>query len=98
MTYRFTAPLWMVDGPSGWHFVTLPEDVSDEIEEQTEPTGRGFGAVRVEVTVGSTTWQTSLFPDTKAGAYVLPMKKPVRTAEGLEAADPVAVALTVVPD
>ena len=86
----------MVDGPSGWHFVTLPTDVSDEIEDRTEPARVGFGSVRVEVTVGSTTWQTSLFPDTKAGAYVLPMKKPVRTAEGLEAGDPVDVRLDLV--
>jgi hypothetical protein len=37
----------------------------------------------VEVTVGSTTWRTSLFPDTKRATYLLPVKKAVRTAEGL---------------
>jgi hypothetical protein len=86
----------MVDGPSGWHFVTLPEDVSDEIEDLAGTTTAGFGSVRVEATVGATTWQTSLFPDTKAGAYVLPMKKPVRRAEDLEAGDRVDVALRLV--
>jgi Domain of unknown function (DUF1905) len=96
VTFRFTAPLWMVDDPTGWHFVTLPADLSDEIEDLTEPGRSGFGSVRVEVTVGSTTWQTSLFPDTKAGAYVLPMKKPVRRAEDLEAGDLVEVRLEVV--
>ena len=43
----------------------------------------GFGSVRVEVTVGETVWRTSLFPSAEAGAYVLPVKKAVRVAEGL---------------
>jgi len=81
----FTAVPWRWEastGPNGWVFVSLPEDLSDEIAE----TGRaaGFGAVRVEVVVGSSTWRTSVFPDTDRGCYVLPLKKAVRTAEGIE--------------
>mgnify|MGYP003526157064 CR=1 FL=1 len=49
--------------------------------------------VRVQVTVGSTTWATSIFPDTKARSFVLPVKKAVRSAEGLTDGDPVEVAL-----
>lgn len=80
-TYRFRAELWLYTGQASWYFVTLPHDVSDEIEERTASTKRGFGSVRVEVTVGSTTWQTSVFPDSKAKSYVLPVKKAVRNAE-----------------
>jgi hypothetical protein len=83
MTYGFTAEVWEHDGPAAWHFVTLPPDVADEIDEVVGPDRRGFGSVRVEVTVGATTWRTSMFPDTKAGSYVLPMKKEVRRAEDL---------------
>lgn len=85
-TYRFSAEVWEHDGPAAWHFVTLPPDLADEIDEidaAARPERRGFGAVRVEVTIGATTWRTSLFPDTKAGSYVLPVKKDVRRAEGL---------------
>lgn len=64
-------------------FITLPEEASDEIAEATEGATGGFGSVRVEVTCGSTTWRTSLFPSTSDGAYVLPMKRAVREAEGL---------------
>ena len=32
---------------------------------------------------GETVWRTSLFPSAEAGAYVLPVKKAVRVAEGL---------------
>ena len=91
--YEFEARLWRHSGEAAWFFVTLPEDLSDEIEATTEH--RGFGSVRVEVTVGATTWRTSLFPDTKAGAYVLPVKKPVRTVERLGEGEPVPVTVEV---
>lgn len=96
MSYRFTAPLWEHHGEGSWHFVTLPHDVTDEIDEVTEGHQRGFGSVRVEVTVGDTTWRTSIFPDTKAASFVLPVRKAVRTAEGLEDGDDVAVTLELV--
>ena len=31
--YAFRAPLWRWQGESPWHFVTLPEEQSDEIDE-----------------------------------------------------------------
>ena len=42
--------------------------------------------MRVEVTIGSSTWRTSVFPD-KARGYVLPVKKQVRRAESLDVGD-----------
>ncbi len=93
MRYSFTEPIWEHDGPAAWYFITLPHDVTDEIDELTEGRQRGFGSVRVRVTVGATTWATSIFPDTKAGSFVLPVKKAVRSAEGLADGDPVAVDL-----
>ena len=92
-TYRFRARLWLYSGKAAWHFITLPHDVTDEIDEITAPTRRGFGSVRVAVTIGSTNWHTSVFPDTKAGSFVLPIKKPVRVAEGLADGDLVDLTL-----
>lgn len=86
----------MHNGVGPWHFVTLPVDQADEIDELTMFTSRGFGSVRVEVTIGNTTWGTSLFPDAKAESYVLPIKKLVRTAERLEAGKVVEVSLELV--
>jgi hypothetical protein len=57
---------------------------------------RGFGAVKVRVRVGGSRWSTSIFPDSTQGAYVLPVKKAVRTAEGLSEGDPVEVELEIV--
>ncbi len=52
--------------------------------------------MRVRVTVGATTWATSIFPDTRAGAFLLPVKKDVRRREGLEDGATVAVTLELV--
>ena len=79
------AELWLADAADAWVFVTLPPDVGEEVRERAGPP-RGFGSVRVEVTVGSTTWRTSVFPD-KVRGYVLPVKKAVRRAESLEVGD-----------
>ena len=96
--HRFTAELWEHDGPGAWHFVSLPEDDADEIDAVHGGRARGFGSQRVEVTIGATTWRTSVFPDTTRGTYVLPVKKPVRLAEGLSAGELVEVSLTVLAD
>jgi len=91
-TFEFGAPLWRHPGADGWHFVSLPAEVSAEI---TAGGRRGFGSVRVDVTVGATSWRTSLFPDSKTGRYLLPVKKAVRMAEHLEAGHEVRAQLQV---
>ena len=90
---RFTAALWEHDGPGGWHFITLPLPEAEEIRETCEP--RGFGSVRVTATLGGSTWSTSVFPDTKSGSFVLPVKKQVRRSEQVEDGDHVAVSIVI---
>ena len=87
MRVQFTADLWAHrDEPGSWHFVTLPGEVADEVRDEAGPRP-GFGSIRVVVTVGATTWRTSLFPEAAGGSFVLPVKRAVRTAEDLEAGD-----------
>ena len=93
MTFRFPAELWLHSGDAGWHFVTLPTDVADEIDDLTSGNRRGFGSVRVTATIGSTTWDTSIFPDTASESFVLPVKKQVRTRENVGAGETVEVTL-----
>ena len=95
-SFTFTAELWEHDGPGAWHFLSVPEAVADEIEEACRTSASAFGSVRVAVTVGSTTWATSLFPDRKRATYLLPVKRTVREAEGLAPGSVVAVELAVV--
>lgn len=83
MQLTFDAEVWEHEGPTSWHFVTLPVELADDVSALVEGRTGGFGSVRVEVTVGATTWATSLFPDSARGTYLLPVKQAVRTAEGL---------------
>jgi hypothetical protein len=92
---EFAAPLWRYPGVDGWHFVSLPPEISADITDITAGIRRGFGSVRVAVTVGATSWQTSIFPDSKTGAYLLPVKKAVRVAEHLEVGDEVRAQLQI---
>ena len=95
-TFEFSAPLRQYQGADGWHFVSVPAEISDDINDVTVSIRRGFGSVRVAVTVGGTTWRTSIFPDRKAGTYMLPMKQAVRTAEHLLTGADVEVQLELV--
>lgn len=91
----FTATLWQWEARRDtWWFVSIPADVAAEITDLPLPP-RGFGSVRVAVTIGSTSWKTSVFPD-KDGTYSLPIKKAVRNAEGLDENTPVAVRVDVI--
>ena len=70
----------------------MPVGVSDEVRAETDHVRRGFGSLRVRATVGTTTWDTSVFP-AASGSYLLPVKKQVRRQEGLEDGDVVDVRL-----
>ena len=96
--FAFTAELWEHEGPAAWHFVSLPEDVADEIEATYGHRAAGFGSLRVDVTIGATRWSTSIFPDRKRGTYVLPVKREVRIREGLAAGVKAEVSLAVIAE
>lgn len=94
MHFTFTATLWQYSGDKAtWFFVTVPNDVADDIEYLSHGRTGGFGSVRVEVRIGGSRWATSLFPDSKAATYILPVKKAVRLAEGVADGDQVDVEL-----
>jgi len=93
--FSFDAELWEHSGPAAWYFVSLPEEIADEIDDAYGGAAGGFGSVRVDVRIGTTAWSTSIFPDRKRGTYLLPIKKAVRVAERLSDGSPVRVDLTV---
>ena len=62
--HRFTAELWRHEGEASWWFVTVPPEVSDDVREE-RVAAPGFGSV-LRVTVGGTTWSTSVFPTAAA--------------------------------
>lgn len=96
MTYRFHAEVWRYPGESAWHFITVPAHYAEDIRDLTSEQRRGFGSVRVVATIGSSTWATSIFPEKSSGSYILPVKKAVRTAQGLDDGAPTEVTLELV--
>ena len=92
MVITFTAPLWEWPAKTAWFFVTLPVDESGLIR-MAVPVKAGFGSVKVKARIGATSWSTSIFPDTKSGAYLLPVKAAVRKAEAIAPGDAVEVTL-----
>jgi Domain of unknown function (DUF1905) len=97
----FSAPLQtmvMEEGYDPVGFVSVEGDAADavaahELARRLElGKRRGFGSVKVTARVGASRWPTSLFPQ-KPGGWFLPIKKPVRLAEGLQEGDLVEVEL-----
>jgi len=95
MSFEFEATLWETQSMAAWVFVSLPLEVSEHIKGMPWPPKPGFGSIRVLARIGSTQWRTSIFPE-KAGTFVLPVKKGVRTAEDSEVGDQVHVAIELV--
>lgn len=79
-------------GPAPYHFVPLPPDEADLVDEVKAEVVY-WGVVPVRARIGSTTFTTSMFP--REGTWFLPVKDAVRRAERLGLGDPVEVSLSV---
>lgn len=79
--YTFTTTVWVYPGQAAWHFVNVPIGISKSIDERYSHLKAGFGSLKVQVSIGTTTWRTSIFPDKKHACYLLPIKASVRQAE-----------------
>jgi hypothetical protein len=90
---EFSNEVWFWRGPSPYHFVTVPEGESAELQATSALVSYGWGMVPVEARIGSTRWTTSLWP--KNGGYIVPLKDLVRKAERIDVGDTVRVRLAV---
>jgi hypothetical protein len=99
LSFQFIGECWLWQAEkAAWHFISLPKEKSEEIKffnENFTHKKRGWGAVRVEATIGNTTWKTSIFPQAKQGAYILPIKAEVRKKENILVGNEVSVALKI---
>ena len=86
-----TGPLKVWSNDEGrMHFMSVPEELSAEIKAHALMIRRGFGSVRVEVTIDDVTWRTSVFPQ-KSGGYFLPVKMDVVRKADIAAGDEVTL-------
>ncbi len=98
-----TGPLWLWTASNGvsWHFITINGEAGETIAANEAMRRlelgrkRGFRSQKVEAKIGETIWTTSCFPSDD-GAWLLPVKAPVRKAEGLAEGSQVQVTLALI--
>ena len=102
VTHQTKVWIWQDEGgPASWHFVTFDGDAGEAIAAHeaerrlSEGLRRGFGSVKVEARIGETAWRTSVFPHKSRAGWLLPLKKAVRSAEGIDEGDVISVTLTL---
>ena len=91
-TVAHTAKVWLWTtgtSPASWHFLTIDGAAGEAIAAHEAMrrlefgSGRGFGSVKVRARVGESVWNTSVFPSSEAGGFILPLKAAIRKAEGI---------------
>ena len=94
--YKVRAQVVVWPGEQGaWHFAHIDKKQSALIKERYRGPRRGFGGIRVAVTLGKTKWETSIFPDSRSGTYILPLKAAVRRAEAIAEGDQITFTLAI---
>ena len=93
--FKFNGVIHIYPVPAGWHFITLPKEVTEDINFYFGHTKRGWGSLPVTVTIGKTSWRTSIFADTKMETFLLPVKVEIRKKEILKEGDKVKLSLEI---
>lgn len=98
MIVLFTAPIWLrnngIDKASR-HFCATPNEVTEQLHQYatTLPKKRWRKSLKVKARIWFYSWMTSLFPDSKSWAFLLPIKKEVRKELQIGEGDEVLVEL-----
>ena len=77
------------EGKGSWHFFTIDglagEAIAahEAIRRMELGSGRGFGSVKVTARIGTSEWNTSVFPSKERGGYLLPVKAAIRKVQEL---------------
>jgi len=93
--FNFSATVWKYQGNAGWYFVSLPKELSAEIRDTLRNDEEGWGRLKAVAQMGNMEWQTSIWFDTKADTYLLPLKAEVRKKEKVEEGQMIEVAIYV---
>lgn len=89
------AEVVLYPGPSPWHFIYLPKTRSAEFRKRFVAKHRGWSSLPVRVSIGKTSWHTSIFYDRRSESYLLPVKAEVRKKEDITHGDKVSFQLEV---
>jgi len=101
-TITHQARLWLwtsTKAPASWHFLTIDGDAGvaiaahEAMQRLEMGKARGFGSVKVLARIGESCWNSSVFPGSARGGFLLPVKAAIRRAEDLAEGDDVVVRL-----
>lgn len=82
--YEFSAKSWQHSTPNGWHFISLPTEISIEIRENLRWQEEGWGRLKATAKIGNSQWETAIWFDTKHKTYLLPLKTETRKKENIK--------------
>lgn len=75
--------MWKYGESGGWHFISLPLALSEEIRSYHKSEEEGWGRLKVQAQINQTKWDTAIWFDTKLNRYILPLKADIRKKEKL---------------
>jgi hypothetical protein len=93
--YTIRGKVWLYQEDGGWHFVTLSARQSSVIRALFGSKARPFGSIRISVTIGTSQWRTSLFPEKRSRSYMFAIKAEVRRREHINAGDTIVAEIQV---
>jgi hypothetical protein len=99
--FTFTAPVRVRNNgktPASRHFVTVPADIAQQIQEVTADLPRkGRWSVKIQARIGFITRETSIFLDKKLDSYLLPIKADIRKQLQISEWDQLSIEIVVIP-
>ena len=95
INYQFKATVWQYEGPNGWFFVSLPEEISQEIRTNLKWQEEGWGRLKSSVKINDLQWDTAIWFDSKSNNYLLPLKAEIRKKCNIEKGEELIVDIWV---
>ena len=89
-TFSVTNKLEIFQMEAPWTYISILKNKIPDVEPG------GWGSIPVNVTIGETTWKTSIFPLHKGRGHFIPIKKSVCSKESITVGDTVTVKYTAV--
>jgi hypothetical protein len=89
--YEFIGKVWQHAPPGGWYFVSLPQEMSNEIRGALRSEEEGWGRLKATAGIGKSEWKTAIWFDTKRNTYLLALKAEIRKRENIESGTEIAV-------
>lgn len=95
ISYNFNAKVWKHSANNGWYFVSLPKELGTELRNNLRWQEQGWGRMHAEAKIGTSTWKTAIWFDTKLGTYLLPLKQEIRKKEKIEIENVLCVEISI---